>query len=389
MRVFTQAGLSLLALVVAGSAHAEPTQLSLTQLDDVTAGNAETSSASGGAIVAGGSKGTVSSTGTVEIGDGVQAEATALNLVNSSESTVANGVNVFDGRVEGDAAFEGTSFNVLQGNQITQDQRRNARLTEYARPDENITSSSTSKGTSNGESSLATIDRFTDIDKRVVTKKNSIDGSVTTGSKVVGQEVRHGKGIAISGNAHLDIEGAPISFHAGLYGGVTTYSEGLKTVEIIGDANIDLEINIPDITLDVEGAGCWTVLGSCEAKGEYSTEVEELRDLSTEYTYNSEETHDDTWDMTEEGTVRGAMQVHEAQAEYIVVDESEINVESTYIVSLSGGAQANMSAMNVVNAAGSAVANGVNIAQQRTGNFQVVGGPLLNLTQTNIIEHSR
>jgi hypothetical protein len=381
----------LVPILVAGTVNAAPQELSLMQLDSITAGNTESSSASGGAIIAGGSTGTVSSTGTVEIGEGVQADARALNMVNSSESTVANGVNIFDGRVEGGAALDGTNFDVTQGNQITQDQRRNGNLSEYVRADNNVTSTSSSVGSSVGESSLDLVDRVSDIDTTVVTTNNTIDGSVTTGSQVLGQEVRHGKGVAISGNAQLDITGAPIEFHAGLFGGVSTFdaTTGLKTVEVIGDANLDLIINIPDIVLEIQGAGCWTVLGSCEANGSYSTVTDQLRDLSTENTTASAETHNDVWNINEQTNVRGPMSVHGAQAEYIVVDESEINVDSTYIVSLTGGAQSAMQGMNVVNAAGSAVANGVNIAQQRSGELAVAGGPLLNLSQANVIVHSR
>jgi len=75
----------------------------------------------------------------------------------------------------------------------------------------------------------------------------------------------------------------------------------------------------------------------------------------------------------------------DAQAEYIVVDDSSLTVDTSFTLALMGSAQSNIKGMNVVNATGSAVADGVNIA--RTSGL--ANGGVMNLTQSNVINHSR
>jgi len=65
------------------------------------------------------------------------------------------------------------------------------------------------------------------------------------------------------------------------------------------------------------------------------------------------------------------------------VDGSTITATNNYAVTLSGTAEQNASALNLVNAAGGMVANGVNVA--RSSN--IVTGP--TLTQTNSITQHR
>ena len=84
-------------------------------------------------------------------------------------------------------------------------------------------------------------------------------------------------------------------------------------------------------------------------------------------------------------TYRSPFELYNAQAEYIVVDDSSLTVNTTFNLTLSGSAQSNANGMNIVNATGSAVADGVNVA--RTG--QVSSSGALGLSQTNIISHSR
>ena len=83
--------------------------------------------------------------------------------------------------------------------------------------------------------------------------------------------------------------------------------------------------------------------------------------------------------------VRSPFEIEDAQAEYIVVDDSKIDVETNYGITLAGSAQSNLRALNAVNAAGSAVANGVNISRTPT----VTGGQVMALSQQNVIRHSR
>lgn len=82
---------------------------------------------------------------------------------------------------------------------------------------------------------------------------------------------------------------------------------------------------------------------------------------------------------------RSPFELNSAQAEYIVVNDSRLAVTTNSTLSLSGTAQSNLTAMNAVNATGSAVANGVNVA--RTG--MLSGVNLLALNQSNVINQSR
>ena len=66
------------------------------------------------------------------------------------------------------------------------------------------------------------------------------------------------------------------------------------------------------------------------------------------------------------------------------MDGSTINDTNTYSVILAGAAEQNASALNIVNAAGGMVANGVNVSH--TANL--VTTPI-NVTQANTISQTR
>ena len=114
------------------SVFASPAELNRHDLAKVTAGYGQPAP-NGGAIIGNGSTAKLVSSGEVSISDGAQTDVKALNLVNSSESTVANGVNVFDGRITEQAELGGVRFDIEQRNTVTQDQRRLASLHEYER----------------------------------------------------------------------------------------------------------------------------------------------------------------------------------------------------------------------------------------------------------------
>jgi len=75
-----------------------------------------------------------------------------------------------------------------------------------------------------------------------------------------------------------------------------------------------------------------------------------------------------------EKTVEGATTIASAAADNIATDGSTISTTESSTLSLAGAAQQNASAINLVNAADSLVANGVNIA--RTTNMNTT--PTLN-----------
>jgi hypothetical protein len=81
--------------------------------------------------------------------------------------------------------------------------------------------------------------------------------------------------------------------------------------------------------------------------------------------------------------VQGAVTLDDAAATNIAVDGSTINTSTTYAVTLAGTAEENAKALNIVNAAGGLVANGLNIAHSTNINA------MPTLTQTNIISQSK
>jgi hypothetical protein len=80
--------------------------------------------------------------------------------------------------------------------------------------------------------------------------------------------------------------------------------------------------------------------------------------------------------------IQGAVAVDDADATNIAVDGSTITDTNTYSVSLAGSAEQNAKAINIVNAAGGMVANGVNVAHSTGMN------PVPTLTQVNSISQS-
>jgi hypothetical protein len=81
--------------------------------------------------------------------------------------------------------------------------------------------------------------------------------------------------------------------------------------------------------------------------------------------------------------VQGAVSFDSASAQNVAVDGSTVTATNNYSVTLAGSAMQNASAINIVNAAGGMVANGVNVS--RTTNM--MSTPIL--TQTNSISQVR
>jgi hypothetical protein len=81
--------------------------------------------------------------------------------------------------------------------------------------------------------------------------------------------------------------------------------------------------------------------------------------------------------------VQGAVDLGTATATNIAVDGSKVNTSTNYSVALAGSAEQNASALNIVNAAGGMIANGLNIAHSANMNAM----PTLN--QVNSISQVR
>ena len=346
--------------------------MSIQDMDRITAGSASShssSAASGGAVVGNDSSAVISSVGTVTLDSSAQEAAEALNLVNSSESTVANGLNIWESNTSVDLNSD-TARSIEQSNNISQDQRRLASLPNYNRPEANVDESWDNSGASSSDASHQESNSVADVLTTSSSMTTTSDTSIDAQSKIFGQEIKAGKGIAISGalDAHFDAGAFEIVLEAGLLGII----EGKAT----------LTIDLPEFTLQAEGSGCAVMNGSCTAVGSTERLDESHEDHSTAYSLDTSSSSSEEYAEMGSRLTRSAFEIEGALAEYIVVDNSTLDVTTDYSVNLSGAAQAGVNALNVVNAAGSAVANGVNIGRSDSSSQ-------LTLTQSNIIVHSR
>jgi hypothetical protein len=351
----------------------KPHRLADRQLDQITAGDSGAGSSGqdlGGAIVAAGSEATITGSGAVTLEDSTQKGAQALNLVNSSQSRVANGVNVWDGRL--DTQNGATTLNVNQDNKVFQQGFATyASLSKYQRTDSNVWTSRTSSESSKSASS----DSFTN-DSMVDTKQsitssggNSSVGNLSSPSQ--GLNVQAGQGI--SGTGKLDIHVDAGSIGVGISGNASATTQsaidvggvfnGTTTDTVSAGFKADLNWNLPKLDLSFDGGICYVELGSCSAKGS--------RDSSSSSESNKQETYSQA--------VLAPVSIDNAKAEYIVVDGSTLTAKTDYTVFLNGNSQADAKALNLVNAAGSLITNAVNVARTPTV------GPVINLNQTNLI----
>jgi hypothetical protein len=365
---------ALAAASWASGAHGAGAPLTDDTLDAVTAGTASAQPlASGGAVVGNNSQAILNVTGTLNLSGEAQKGANGLNVVNSSESTVANGVNVWDGKLDAAADADRTRFEVSQSNRVDQEQRRVAFLPSYERSDVNRSKTWTEDST---HSASQTLDRSTetrDVESTATTRALTSEGNVTTETTVAGQTIRGGRGIAGAGDLQVNFDGGDIDLV--IEGNIADVLEG----------SIALNIGLPELDIAFNGGGCAVQMGSCEGRGSLNETSTNERDNSVIETESSSSEESATFVGGGTENVRSPFAIADAQAEYIVVDDSKIDVETNYGITLAGSAQSNLRALNAVNAAGSAVANGVNISRTPT----VTGGQVMALNQQNVIRHSR
>jgi hypothetical protein len=196
------------------------------------------------------------------------------------------------------------------------------------------------------------------------------EGSVDTAQLVLGQELKGGKGGSIAGQVDLHLTGGEInltnqisgSFDGQITGGASNIFGSVKTgasTHIEAETAQTMNWILPELTVSAKGAGCFVAVGNCDSKGAYEN-------TSSETTIT-----------------RSPFTLENAKAEYIVVDGSTLDASNSYTVALAGSAQSGARAVNLANAAGSVVANAVNVSRTPTG------GPNLSLGQINTIVQRR
>ena len=407
-------GISLICLLNLPSTFAEPVTLDDLTLNQVTAGEVAATSGSGGAIIGNSSEATITQTGGVDLSGEAQSGAEALNLVNTAESTVANGVNIWD--VNSNEALDSGEMMVDQSNIISQEQRRSASMPNYSRPEANTFVDVDRTGseshdinydrnnnivdihniTSNAfDQSTASVDTTIDVGAQT----NAVEDSGLPASPDMNVDTNVGKGGAGAGTLDLQLDGGEIHLGLAVGGPVIAHADEFNTsasgdTEVFGGMDVGIEeselalygrLILPDASIEITGAGCGVLMGSCEAGGSIKLDTTELTDKSIMDTEVSSSVGNSEFTEKVTETYRSPFELNNAQAEYIVVDDSSLTVNTTFNLTLSGSAQSNVSGMNVVNATGSAVANGINIA--RTSGL--TNGGAMALQQSNVITHSR
>jgi len=402
-------------LLSASLVQAAPVSLGDNVLDRVTAGSSDTSG-SGGAIVGNSSQATINQTGGVDLSGEAQKGAKGLNLVNSAESTVANGVNIWD--VRGPETGMGSGVGAVeQLNVINQEQRRSASMPNYSRPNANTNIVVNRTGSEDHNNSMNRDKTIYDFQTNTRDAKNTSNSEVDTTIKGGGNtnvnkdagadkqlpagpdlnvDTNVGKGLAVAGQTNTKLDGGEVQIGLAIGGAVIAHADQPRAggSATYGGMNVGDEkttvalygrLILPSAEIEISGAGCGVAMGSCKANGTADLlETDTIDKNKMDKEVSSSQGKSQFTDNSTEST-RSAFALTNAQAEYIVVDDSTLTVSTTFNLSLSGSAQSNVTGMNVVNATGSAVANGVNIA--RTS--MLVAGGTMNLSQTNMISHSR
>lgn len=398
-------GLPLLCLLYLPNAYAEPVTLDDLTLNRVTAGTEANTSpgGSGGAIIGNSSEATISQTGGVDLSGEVQSGAKGLNIVNSAESTVANGVNIWDAN-SNQTDMDSGEMMVEQSNVINQEQRRSASMPNYSRPEASTFIEVVNTGSESHNDSLNRNNTVADIHELTSDAHNtstaSVDTTIAAGVPDAHIDTNVGKGLAIAGELDAFIDGGEVQIGLAVGGSVIAQPDLITPTTdprpnesfggmTIGDENSDFTLYgrliLPEIELNIKGSGCGVAMGSCDAGGTANLSTRETIDNSLHDTEVSSSVGESDYTNNITETYRSPFELNNAQAEYIVVDDSSLSVTTAFNLTLSGSAQSNVSAMNVVNASGSAVANGVNVA--RTSGL--TNGGAMSLQQTNVISHSR
>ena len=286
-------------LLSASLASAGPVSLGDSALDQVTAGtgtNNSSSSGSGGAIIGNSSTATITQTGGVTLEGEAQSGAKGLNLVNSAESTVANGVNIW----EVNGAQPGTDdgeMGIDQSNIINQEQRRSASMPNYSRPEGDTLTVVDLTGSEAHNDGYDRNNDFVNTETSIITSTTSSTAKVDTlieGGLHAGKDGKDpnanittnpGKGGAGAGVLDLNLDGGEVHIGLAVGGPVTahkdvvtklTTSKGETTSDSYGGMDIDGadvslygRLILPELTIELTGAGCGVVMGSCEAGGRY------------------------------------------------------------------------------------------------------------------------
>jgi hypothetical protein len=376
--------------------------LSDRQLSSITAGSDFGSGASG-AVVANGSSATIAKTGTVTLQDSAQSEVKALNVFNTTGGAIGSGINVWEGQPTTDA----DGFNTVQSNFISASFGAGAHLNGYFR-DPSVTLNDASVKVDYSNTNLALNLAYAAQERKLGVayasdKKFGLDAasefshdasqSVSASQKTAfgldafARYANKNSTTAVAGqstSANLDAGFAYANLKSLDIGRGVDYDQFTKAVGGV-DASYSNDsafgYNHNDSTT---AAGALAVgylnTKAFDAKASESTKASQSLDVNATDSKRFNLVASDEFkqlmanlqyakttfglDLSIGSLVwNGAMELADADAEYVVVDNSKLDVTEKYGIALSGTTQNNISAANVVNAAGSIIGIGTNVAR--------------------------
>jgi hypothetical protein len=383
--------LAAVLLLVTQTTSAEPTLLGDKLMDRVVAGAIEVGN---GVVVAHGSDAKISEANRLQLNHDAQLSTRAINLTNSTGSAVVNVVNIWDGSgviSAGDDNGANTEVGINQSNNVIQEQPGAATLTGYLRSETEYEEIVEHSGSSSR--SIRTVDHH-DVTKISNTENYTMtesQGWVDTAvelklSNQITFNGHLGQGIAFAGDAYFNIE--PGSADIGIAaendgtGNVTAGADG--SLSATGDLVLITRVDLPEITLDINGSGCAVAMGSCAANSTVVVGTSSYTDNSTLDIIENFESAEIAFSDFQSYSYRSPLQFERAEAEYIVIDNSKLALDSGVELELTDSAQKGARGMNIVNAIGSNVANATNIA--RTQSFGGSRSKLV-LNQFNTVRH--
>ena len=395
--------LALLALLQAVPSDADPVPLADVSMQHITAGEALPGTA-GGAVIGNAASSQINARSGLFLNHEAQAGSRALNLVNSNDSSLANTFNIWRGQVVTFSPDEttGSMLEVNQLNEVSQQQGQSASLNGYQRSQAEWNEIQRDSAWQSQTLDQVDVHRVSDQIEEVRVTESASQSAVDT-ELVLELDDRvyirgHlGQGVAASGTIKADYDGGEADFALSINGGISanagiTINAGILDSSASLSANASAElgmslltsIELPAMQIEFSGAGCGVILGSCSASGSTS----EL--LITRSEHNAADIHEfhqqqASGQASESISVhRSPFQLESAEADYIVIDDSSLQLDTELSLVLGDSAQKDVEAMNLVNAIASEVANVTNVS--RASRFENLRSRLL-LNQVNVVRH--
>lgn len=401
------------------------------QMDHVTAAGEENT-----AVAANNSWVNVYNAGSVDLSGAALSGASGVNIVNSSDAMVGNGVNVYSGTISAPYANSGADVN--QNNYITQYSASTGTIDGYYRGANSqlhvSTASDVTKSASSSSSFDSTLDKSKTHDQTLdlshtktsslskdysnshnqsldasinksaslstdYSSSKSADASLSTNhtsskdasaSLSTDHSSMKDASKSLAANASLSATSSSLDASAALDAEASKSSSKNSSLDATAskssdksssldaaaskssdksaslDANKSFDASLSTSksstktsSLDASHSTEDTLSATDSKSSSLSATVSKAK--SNEYSNHSVESLDLTYDK------QGAVAFDYASGKYVAVDGSSVTATNIYTVALADNALQNAQALNIVNAAGGMVANGVNIA--RTSNM--------------------